>query len=143
MMKNAIILQQTICLLIKWRNITNNGDDYCINWLHSLRAEKHFKAHQNVCQNHNYILYCYKDMPEKNKNTLKYNHIKNFPLFTLTQRSSLEIIDTYHRNPKRLSIEKVCKTYSLWLFIIHALLCWYHTKNQSYYRKDNSLEVKT
>ena len=87
MMKNAMVLQQTICLLIKRRYVTNNGDDYCINWLHSFRA---FQAHENVCQNHNYILYCYEDMPEKNKNTLKYNHVKNFPLFMLTQSLHLK-----------------------------------------------------
>ena len=53
------------------RGITQklDGDYYCINCLHSFKTEHKLKVYENACKSHDY---CYIEMSEKDKNTLKY-----------------------------------------------------------------------
>ena len=55
------------------RGITsnNNGDFYCLGCLHSFRTDNALKKHERLCNNHDY---CHIEMPNKDINTLKYNH---------------------------------------------------------------------
>ena len=55
------------------RGITssNNGDFYCLNCFHSYLTLNKLKKHERECNNHDY---CHEDMPEENKNTLKYHY---------------------------------------------------------------------
>ena len=49
----------------------NNGDFYCLGCLHSFRPDNALKKHKRLCNNHDY---CHIEMPNKDNNTLKYNH---------------------------------------------------------------------
>ena len=55
-----------------FREITssNNGDFYCLNCFHSYRTLNKLKKHEKICNNHDY---CHIDMPEEDKNILKYS----------------------------------------------------------------------
>ena len=71
--------------------------DYCLNFLHSFRTKNELKKHEDVCKNYDY---CYVEMPEKDKDILKYNHRKKsmnvpFIIYAGTE-SSLEKVDTCH-----------------------------------------------
>ena len=59
-------------LFILLRGITSkhNGGCFCINCLHSIRAEYKLKLHENVYKNHDYY---HVKMPEEIKKILKYN----------------------------------------------------------------------
>ena len=50
-----------ICF-IRRNNSNNNGDYYCINFLHSFRRENNLKAQETVCKGCDY---CYIEIPEK------------------------------------------------------------------------------
>ena len=56
-----------------FRGITanNNGDFYCLDWLHSFRTDNALKRHKRLCSNNDY---CLVKMPTKDNKTLKYNH---------------------------------------------------------------------
>ena len=58
---------------ITGRGTTSNhhGDFYCLNCFHSYRTLNKLKKHERVCNNHDY---CHVDMPEEDKNILKYHH---------------------------------------------------------------------
>ena len=53
------------------RRVTSNhdGDFYCMSCFHSICSDNSLRKHKRLCGNHNY---CNVDMPEKNKNILKY-----------------------------------------------------------------------
>ena len=55
-----------------FRGITssNNWDFYCLNCFHSYRTLNKLKKHEKICNNHDY---CHIDMPEEDKNILKYS----------------------------------------------------------------------
>ena len=55
-----------------FRGITssNNEDFYCLNCFHSYRTLNKLKKHEKICNNHDY---CHIDMPEEDKNILKYS----------------------------------------------------------------------
>ena len=44
-------------------------DFYCLNCFHSYHTFNKLKKHKRVCNNHDY---CHVDMPEEDKNKLKY-----------------------------------------------------------------------
>ena len=56
-----------------FRGVTsnNNRDFYCLGCLHSFRTDNALKKHERLCNNHDY---CHTEMPNKDNNTLKYNH---------------------------------------------------------------------
>ena len=56
-----------------FREITssNNGDFYCLNCFHSYHTLNKLKKHERVCNNHDYYRV---DIPEEDKNTLKYRY---------------------------------------------------------------------
>ena len=56
--------------LFRGKTSKDNGDFYCLNCLHSYRAENKLKKHKNVFKNHDY---CYIEMLKK-ESILKYNH---------------------------------------------------------------------
>ena len=49
----------------------NHGDFYCLGCLHSFRTDNALKKHERLCNNHDY---CDIEMPNRDNNTLKYNH---------------------------------------------------------------------
>ena len=55
------------------RRVTSNhdGDFYCMSCFHSICSDNLLRKHKRLCGNHNY---CNVDMPEKNKNKLKYRY---------------------------------------------------------------------
>ena len=55
------------------RRVTSNhdGDFYCMSYFHSICSDNSLRKHKRLCGNHNY---CNVDMPEKNKNKLKYRY---------------------------------------------------------------------
>ena len=55
------------------RRVTSNhdGDFYCMSCFHSICSDDSLRKHKRLCGNHNY---CNVDMPEKNKNKLKYRY---------------------------------------------------------------------
>ena len=55
------------------RRVTSNhdGDFYCMSCFHSICSDNSLRKHKRLCGNHNY---CNVDMPEKNKNKLKYRY---------------------------------------------------------------------
>ena len=55
------------------RGITSkhHGDFYCLNCLHSLRAENKLKSHEKICKNKDF---CGIIMPSKKNNILEFNH---------------------------------------------------------------------
>ena len=57
------------------RGITLNhdGDFYCLNCYHSYSTKEKLKKHEKVCNNHD----CYVEMPDEDKNILKYNQGEN------------------------------------------------------------------
>ena len=56
-----------------FRGITsnNNGDFYCLGYLHSFRTDNLLKKQERLCNNHDN---CHVEMPNNDNNTLKYNH---------------------------------------------------------------------
>ena len=56
--------------LFRGKTSKDNGDFYCLNRLHSYRAENKLKKHKSVFKNHDY---CYIEMLKK-ESILKYNH---------------------------------------------------------------------
>ena len=54
------------------KGITSNHDGafYCLNCLHSYRAENKLKKHEKVCNDHDY---CCVEMPNDKNKILKYN----------------------------------------------------------------------
>ena len=60
---------ESLCRLL--RRITSNHDRdfYCMSCFHSICSDNLLRTHERLCGNHNY---CHVDMPEKNKNILKY-----------------------------------------------------------------------
>ena len=55
------------------RRVTSNhdGDFYCMSCFHSICSDNLLRKHKRLCGNHNYYNV---DMPEKNKNKLKYRY---------------------------------------------------------------------
>ena len=55
------------------RRVTSNhdGDFYCMSCFHSICSDDSIRKHKRLFGNHNY---CNVDMPEKNKNKLKYRY---------------------------------------------------------------------
>ena len=55
------------------RRVTSNhdGDFYCMSCFHSTCSDNSLRKHKRLCGNHDY---CNVDMPEKNKNKLKYRY---------------------------------------------------------------------
>ena len=85
------------------RGITskNNGNFYCLNCLHSFRAENKLKRHMKVCENKDF---CGIVMPPKD-NVLKFNqYMKSNTLFELT--FNLKKIGRCVNNPEKSSITK-------------------------------------
>ena len=60
----------SISKLFKGITLNNNGDFYCLGWLHSFRTDNALKKHERLCNKHDY---CEIVMPTKDKNILKYN----------------------------------------------------------------------
>ena len=58
-----------LCRLFKGITSNHNGDQYCLNCLHSFRGYKILKKHEKLCENNDYS---YIEMPTKKNNTLKY-----------------------------------------------------------------------
>ena len=62
-----------------FREITSNhvGEFYCLNCLHSFRAENKLKRHKNVCKSHEYCYILLKWL-KKNNSISKNNHEENY-----------------------------------------------------------------
>ena len=56
--------------LVRGITSSNNGDLYYLNCFHSYRLLNKLKKHERVCNDHDY---CHVDMPEEDKNILKYS----------------------------------------------------------------------
>ena len=56
--------------LLRGISSSNNGDFYCLNWFYSYCTLNKLKKHERVCNNRDY---CHVDMPEEDKNILKYS----------------------------------------------------------------------
>ena len=57
--------------LLRGRTSSNNGDFYCLNSFHSYRTHNKLKAHERICNNHEYRQVV---MPKENEKILKYNY---------------------------------------------------------------------
>ena len=55
--------------LLRGITSSNSGDFYCLNCFHSYHTNNKLKKHERVCNNQNYR---HADMPEEDKNILKY-----------------------------------------------------------------------
>ena len=88
----------------------HDGDFYCLNCLHSYRAENKLKKHYNVCKNHDY---CYVEMPKEDNKILKYNHGEKSTKVTFIiyadMESLLEKMSTCYNNRKKSSTTKINK----------------------------------
>ena len=71
--------------LVKRITAKHNGDFYCLNHIHSFRAENKLKSHEKVCKNKDF---CAIAMPSPKDNILPFNQymsqIKCHTLFMLT-----------------------------------------------------------
>ena len=61
---------RSLSALLRGISSSNNGDFYCLNCFHSYRTLNKLKKHEKICNNHDY---CHIDMPEEDKNILKYS----------------------------------------------------------------------
>ena len=57
--------------LFRGTTANNQGDFYCLNCLHSFRADNALKRHERLCDKNDY---CHVEMPTQGNKTLKFNH---------------------------------------------------------------------
>ena len=60
---------RSLSALLRGISSSNNVDFYCLNCFHSYCTLNKLKKHERVCNDH---YYCHVDMPEEDKNILKY-----------------------------------------------------------------------
>ena len=61
---------RSLSALVRGITSSNNGDLYCLHCFHSYRSLNKLTKHERVCNDHDY---CHADMPEQDKNILKYS----------------------------------------------------------------------
>ena len=96
--------------LFRGINANNNGDFYCLDWLHSFRTDNALKRHGRLCGNNDY---CHVEMPTKDNKTLKYNHGEKSLKAPFTIYADLECLlikeQSCQNNPKESYTETKAK----------------------------------
>ena len=84
------------------------GNFYCLNCLHSFRAENKFKSHEKVCKNNDF---CGIIMPSKNNNILEFNqYLKSDKMSYIIYTDMESLIKKIGRcpsNPQNSSTTKI------------------------------------
>ena len=94
------------------RRVTSNhdGDFYCMSCFHSICSDNSLRKHKRLCGNHNY---CNVDMPEKNKNKLKYRYGEKLLKAPFIIYADLECLlkkeQSCQNNPKKSYTERKAK----------------------------------
>ena len=94
------------------RRVTSNhdGDFYCMSCFHSICSDDSLRKHKRLCGNHNY---CNVDMPEKNKNKLKYRYGEKLLKAPFIIYADLECLlkkeQSCQNNPKKSYTERKAK----------------------------------
>ena len=86
--------------LLKGITSKNNGDFYCLNYLHSFRTKSKLESHKNVCKNKDF---CNVIIPSENTEILEYNqnqksHKTPFIIY-VDLEGILEKMDACKNNP--------------------------------------------
>ena len=86
--------------LLKGVTSKNNGDFYCLNYLHSFRTKSKLESHKNVCKNKDF---CNVIIPSENTKILEYNqnqksHKTPFIIY-VDLEGILEKMDACKNNP--------------------------------------------
>ena len=86
--------------LLKGITSKNNGDFYCLNYLHSFRTKSKLESHKNVCKNKDF---CNVIIPSENTKILEYNqnqksHKTPFIIY-VDLEGILEKMDACKNNP--------------------------------------------
>ena len=94
-----------------FRGITanNNGDFYCLGFLHSFRTDNALKRYERLCDND----YCHVEMPTEDNNILKYNNGEKSLKASFTIYANLECLlikeQSCQNNPKEPYTERKAK----------------------------------
>ena len=124
--------------LLRGITSTHKEDFYCLNCFHSYRTKNKLEAHKKICENHDYW---HIEMPTKNNNTIKYNHVeKSMKLLFVTYADLeclLEKMSTCINNLNESSTTEINKhTPSGYSIFTHC--SFDESKNKlNYYRKDD------
>ena len=95
-----------------FRGVTanNNGDFYCLGFLHSFRTDNALKRYERLCDNNDY---CHVEMPTEDDNILKYNNGEKSLKALFTIYANLECLlikeQSCQNNPKELYTERKAK----------------------------------
>ena len=61
--------------IIRWKEIKNKGDFYCLNCIHSFRKKYKLESHKKVCENKNF---CDVVMPFENIKKFEFNQSQKY-----------------------------------------------------------------
>ena len=106
----ALSCSEKIIGIIKRNNIKNNGDFYCLNWLHSFRTKSKLELHKKVCENENFLNLI---MSSEDTKILEFNQYPKSDKAPFIIYADLECIiektDGCKNNPENSSTTKVSK----------------------------------
>ena len=112
---------KSLSALLRGITSKHDGDFYCLNCFHSYNTDKKLRKHEKVCNDHDY---CYVELPNEDKKTLKYNHgeklMKAPAIIYANLECLLEKIHSWQNNPEKSYTEKNY-AYTFWLFNVYTL----------------------
>ena len=135
------LVAKNLSVLLKGITSTHMKDFYCLNCFHSYRTKNKLESHKKICENHDH---CHVEMPNKDNNTIKYNHGEKSMKLPFVIYADLECLlekmSTCINNPNESSTTKINKhTPSGYSIFTHC--SFDESKNKlNYYRGDDCMK---